>query len=135
MSRTLSYLAALVLVAAAVAPLRSQGGGATQTPPPARANVAGDWMIYLSTMQPTMFRGAIAQAGEKLTGYMGNEAAEFPIKGTVEGVDVKFSWTIIEGGEDVEITITGKIEKESMSGRAKIGRYADVEMSGQRVGQ
>jgi hypothetical protein len=114
------------------------GRGQAQTPPPAaaaaNADATGEWTVTLYTPQEAIFRGAIAQAaGGKLKGYMSDEGAEYPLTGTVEGTQVKFTWTVIEAGQDIPITLTGKIERNEIAGTATIGEYAKVEFAAQRT--
>jgi hypothetical protein len=104
------------------------------TPSPATGvNVAGEWTIYLGLRQPAMFRGSLVQEGTKLSGFMGNETAEYPLTGSVQGDQMKFSWAIFEGGEKIVIAVTGKFDKEAIAGTATIGELEDIEVTGQRT--
>jgi hypothetical protein len=112
--------------------------GQAQAPPPAaaaaNADVAGEWTVTLYTRQEAIFRGAIDQStAGKLKGYMGDEGAEYPLTGTVEGTQVKVTWTMIEVGKDLPITLTGKFEKNEISGTATIGDLAKVEFAALRT--
>ena len=104
---------------------------ATQTEAPAAA--AGEWNINLDANQPQPFRGAMDQQGAKLTGYMGDEIAEYPLTGTVQGATITFGWSMFQRGEEIKIVVTGKLEKDTFTGTAKIGNYANVAVTGQRT--
>ena len=107
--------------------------GAPQAPATTPTSVAGEWTIYLGLRQPAMFRGSLAQEGAKLAGVMGNETAEYPVKGSVEGTQMKLVWTVYEAGEKVDITVTAKFEREAITGTATIGDIEEVEVTGQRT--
>jgi hypothetical protein len=98
-------------------------------------NISGEWIVYLATPNAAPWRGALEQQGGKIVGYMGNETAEYPVTGTIEGTEVKFGWSLYEAGEKVDIRITGKYERESISGTAKIGAIEEVQVTAQRTGQ
>jgi hypothetical protein len=121
-------LAALILASAA--PVRISAQGAAQTP----ANVAGEWTFTFDTRNQAVFRGAIGQSGARLNGYMGDETAEYPITGTVDGNSVKIIWTIEQSGQKVVFTVTGKFDGGSaIAGRATVGTLAEVDVVGMRT--
>jgi hypothetical protein len=101
--------------------------------PSAPVNLSGEWVVYLSTPNATPWRGAIAQEGTKLSGYLGNETAEYPLTGTYDGSDVKFKWSIVEAGEDIVISVTGKFDREAITGTATVGDVEDVPVTAQRT--
>ena len=131
MNRITAAIAALFLLSAA--PVFTRGVHGAQQAPAARASVAGEWTIYLELQQEAMFRGSIVQDGGKLTGVMGNETAEYPVAGTVEGTEMKLVWSIYEQGEKVQISVTAKFEREGLTGTAKIGQLEGIEVFGQRT--
>jgi hypothetical protein len=108
------------------APLRAQ----TQNAP---VSLSGEWVVYLSTPNAAPWRGALAQEGTKIAGYMGNETAEYPVTGSYDGSQVKFKWSIVEAGEDIEISITGKFDREAITGTATVGEVEDVPVTAQRT--
>jgi len=126
-----SVVVALALVLTLVGPVLAR----TQATPPASTpvNVGGEWTVYIELRQQAMFRGSLVQVGTKLSGFMGNETAEYPLTGSVEGDQVKFSWSIFEGGEKITIAITGKFDKEAITGTATLGELEGVEVYGQRT--
>lgn len=132
MNRITASVAVFVLLSAAPVHVQGAQGGTQQAPEP-RASVAGEWTIYLQLSKAAMFRGQLAQDGAKLAGFMGNETAEFPVTGTIEGSQMKLTWSILEAGEEIKITVTGKFEREMLTGTAKIGELEDIEVNGQRT--
>ena len=126
--------AAVLLVALfAAAPVFSQGTQGTQQAPAERASVGGEWTVYLELNQTATFRGSLVQDGAKLAGIMGNETAEYPVTGTVEGTQMKFTWFIYEGGEKIVITVTGKFEREGLTGTATVGELEGIVVTAQRT--
>ena len=131
-SKVLALAVALVLVSQATSLVTAGSPQATQTEAPASA--AGEWNINLEANQPQPFRGAMDQQGAKLSGYMGDEIAEYPLTGTVQGATITFTWSMFQRGEEIKIVVTGKLEKDNFTGTAKIGNYASsVAVTGQRT--
>ena len=134
MTPVTASIATLLLVSAG--PAFAQGvprARTAQTTSDATVNVGGEWTFNLDTPKPTVFRAGFRQEGKKVTGYMSNEVAEYPLTGTVEGSQVKLTWSQYEGGEKIEIVITGTFEREAITGTAKIGDIAQVGVSAQRT--
>lgn len=99
----------------------------------AAVNISGEWVVYVATPNAAPWRGALEQRGAKIVGYMSNETAEYPVTGTIEGDQVKFSWSVYEAGDKVEIKITGKFDKEAITGTANVGDIEEVEATAQRT--
>lgn len=106
---------------------------ATPAPPaaasPASATAApaaltGTWSLSVElpnmTASPQM---VLKQDGEKLTGeYLSAQYGKFPITGTVKGSDVVFSFPMNVEGTGLNVTYTGKVEKDgSLTGSVNYG--------------
>ncbi len=100
----------------------------------AQSKIDGEWTIYLGTRKPAMFKGALSQTGQKVSGFFGDETAEYPVTGTIVGSDVKFVFSFYEGGDTIKVSVTGKFEREAITGTARMGDL-DVEVNCQRTSQ
>jgi len=54
--------------------------------------------------------------------------------GTMTGNDLKFTFTINVQGMELPITLTGKVEGETMTGKADFGGFAEGDWSAKRTG-
>src|SRR5215217_4222482 len=92
----------------------------------ALADVAGNWRVEFvipkGEMGVTM---TINQRGEKLSGQVVNEDGEFPLTGSVAGNDVTVTWTVPDAGKSLDITMTGTIEGEYITGTARLGNVGE----------
>jgi hypothetical protein len=102
-------------------------------PAVAQANVAGGWAVTLTApLGDIDFRMFIVQKESRLTGYMLNETGQFDMQGTVNGNQIKFEWSFPDGGRLVHITFTGRLEKDVISGSAKVGDLGEGSLSAER---
>ena len=110
---------------------RAKGAAAKETPKEpvkepaaAKTDLTGAWniTIELPNMQatPTM---TLKQDGEKLTGeYVSAQYGKFPISGTAKGEDVTFSFAMNVEGNGLNVTYTGKVDKDgSINGTVGYG--------------
>src|SRR2546427_9701578 len=77
--------------------------------------VAGDWEITLNS--PTGSRNlkaAFKQDGEKLSGVFKGERGELPFEGTIKGKELKFSYKVKFQDNDLNITMTGNLDGDSI---------------------
>lgn len=101
-----------------------------------QAEIAGEWAVTFSSPQgPQEFTMYVVQEGPRLNGRLTNEFGEFPLKGTLDGNNFTITWSMPDGGRILEITFTGKVEGDSMTGTAKLGARGSGQMSGTRTGQ
>jgi hypothetical protein len=99
----------------------------------AQTNVEGEWLVDLTLpLGELNFTMVINQKGENLTGYMLNESGQYDLKGTVTRDQVKVEWSFPDGGHLVDVTFTGKVDRNAMSGSAKVGNVGVGAMSAQR---
>jgi hypothetical protein len=105
------------------------------TPPAfAQADVAGEWAVTFATPGgPEDFTMFVAQAGAKLSGRFTSDVGEFPLTGAVDGNHVKIVWSFPEQGKLLEITFTGTIDGDSITGTAKLGDLGQGPMSAERT--
>jgi hypothetical protein len=100
----------------------------------AQADVAGEWAVTFQTPGgPEEFTMFVAQNGARLTGRLTSDVGEFPLTGTVDGNHVKIVWSLPERGKLLEITFTGTIDGDSITGTAKLGDLGQGPMSAERT--
>jgi hypothetical protein len=110
---------------------RKAAGSAPAANPPAQSgggvNVTGTWNFTVETAQgsgsPTF---TFKQEGEALTGTYKGQFGEAPLKGTVKGNDISFTIKINAQGQDMEITYTGKVDGNTMKGKAMLGQLGEA---------
>src|SRR5262249_28087720 len=86
----------------------------------------GDWEITVESPQGARTTPmTLTLEGEKLTGKFTSPAGELPLTGTLTGNDIKLSFTLLLQGTPLDITMTGKVEGETMSGKASSGGSAE----------
>jgi hypothetical protein len=101
---------------------RAKDAAATETPKEpvkdqpaaAKTDLTGTWnvTVELPNIQatPTV---VLKQDGEKLSGeYVSAQYGKFPITGTVKGADVSFSFAMNVEGNGLNVTYTGKTDKD-----------------------
>jgi hypothetical protein len=99
----------------------------------AQSPAAGDWAVAMNTPGGVRnFTVALKVDGETLTGEI--KENKTPLKGTAKGSDVQFGYTVNYNGNDLAITMTGKIEGDAIKGTVSFGGMAEDEWSAKRVG-
>ncbi|MGD9903834.1 MAG: hypothetical protein AB7U83_10210 [Vicinamibacterales bacterium] len=102
--------AALVVLALAGGTMLAQG-----------ANVSGDWSFTVQTDQgsgsPTV---SLKQDGESITGTYNGLFGSAPVKGTVKGSAVEFSFTADAQGQQVDSVYKGTVDGDAMKGTVAI---------------
>lgn len=98
-----------------------------------QANVAGPWAVTLAApLGDEDFRIFIVQKGERLSGYMISERGQFDLEGRIEGNQVRLDWSLPDGGRLIPISFTGKVDRDFMSGSAKVGNLGESVMTAER---
>ncbi len=97
------------------------------------ANVAGEWSLTVESPQGTGNPSVILkQDGENLTGTYKGRLGETPLKGTIKGNDIKFSFTVSPQGQDLTIEYSGTVDGDTMKGKAKFGEYGEGNFTGKK---
>ena len=104
---------------------------ATTTAP----SVSGEWDVTItSPMGANTTRTTFKQDGDKLSGVLKGRQGELPFEGgTVTGNEVKWAFTVPFQGASLEITLTGKVDGSTMSGKANFGGMAEGDWTAKRV--
>src|SRR5436190_12607296 len=84
----------------------------------AQDSLTGEWAMEFTTPRGgrSEYTLYLTQEGPRLTGHLTSEFGETPVKGSVNGEDVKLAWTIMENGKPLDISVTAKAKGDSMSG-------------------
>jgi hypothetical protein len=99
-------------------------------------NAAGTWDTTLNSPQGTFnFQIVLKQEGEKVTGMVKSPRGETPIEGTATAKDITLKYTVKFQENDLPITLTGKIEGETIKGAADFGGFAQGDFSAKRAGE
>jgi hypothetical protein len=107
----------------------------TTAPAFAQTNVAGDWDVTVTSPQgPNTTLVTFKQDGEKVSGIFKSSQGELPFEGgTLTGSDLKFTFTITTQGMQLPITLTGKVEGATMTGKADFGGFAEGDWTATRA--
>jgi len=101
----------------------------------AQTTVAGNWDVTINSPQGANTSLVVfKQDGDKVSGVLKGRGGELPFEGgTLTGNDLKFSFTINTQGMALPITLTGKVEGETMSGKADFGGFAEGDWTAKRA--
>jgi len=92
----------------------------------AQTTVAGDWDLTIQS--PTGTRTVpltLKQEGEKVTGMFKGPQGELPVAGTLVGDELKFAFAIPIQGQSLDISMTGKVAAEGVTGTAQFGGFGE----------
>jgi cytoskeletal protein CcmA (bactofilin family) len=122
MNRSRFTLLALALFVAAPA--------FAQTP----VSVEGDWDVTINSPQgANTTRVTFKQDGEKVTGLFKSPMGELPFTGTMTQDELKFAFAVNVQGMALDIAMTGKVEAETMAGKADFGGMAEGDWTAKRI--
>jgi hypothetical protein len=99
----------------------------------ANVDVEGEWAATLTLpLGDTWFNMYLVQKGNQLSGYMINESGQFDVKGSISRDQIKIQWEYPDGGRVLTILFTGKVDRNTISGVAKVGDVGEGPMHAQR---
>ena len=82
----------------------------------------GEWQIsFVSPSGPQELTMYLTQEGPRLSGHITSEFGEYVVRGSVDGQDIKLSWSVYEQGKEVPFSVTGKLDGNSITGMIKLG--------------
>jgi hypothetical protein len=101
----------------------------------AQTNIAGDWDVTIQAPQgANTVRVTFKQDGSKVSGIFKSQLGELPFQdGTIEGSDLKFGFSIPIQGQSLDITMTGKVDGSSITGKAQFGSFGEGPWSAKRI--
>ena len=102
----------------------------------AEVDLAGEWTVtFTGPTGPAEYTMFVAQEGTRLTGRMTSPHGEFPLKGTTEGDTFRIMWSLPDNGRMLDIEFTGKVDGDTLTGTARLGKAGEGPVSGERVGR
>jgi hypothetical protein len=103
-------------------------------PAAAQINVTGDWDMTIESPQgANTVKVTLTQDGEKVTGLFKSQMGELPFTGTLTGVDLKFGFSLPIQGQSLDISMTGKVEGQTMSGKVQFGGFGEGDWTAKRA--
>src|SRR5436189_3688346 len=105
------------------------------TPAFAQTNLTGDWDVTIQSPQgANTVKVTLKQDGDKVSGLFKSPMGELPFTGgTLTGDDLKFAFTVPVQGQPLEITLTGKVAGDTISGKAEFGGFGEGDWTAKRA--
>ena len=98
------------------------------------AQVAGEWdASYNTPGGPRSFKIVFQVKSDSLSGTVKRSDGEVPLKGTIKGDQISFSYTIAYNNEALALTIVAKVTGDTMAGTVDFAGMAQEEFSATRV--
>ncbi|PYR01000.1 MAG: hypothetical protein DMF96_01590 [Acidobacteria bacterium] len=100
----------------------------------AQTDVTGDWDVTVNSPQgANTTLVTLKQDGEKVSGIFKSQQGQLPFEGgTLTGSDLTFTFTVTTQGMQIPITLTGKVEGATMTGKADFGGFAQGDWTAKR---
>lgn len=96
--------------------------------------IHGDWDLTLTTPNgPVNVRATFKQEGDKLSGLLKSSRGEVPAQVSLRDKEITINYTVNYNGNDLPITLKGRVADDAMNGTADFGGLADGEWSGKRA--
>ena len=107
---------------------------ASMTTAAAAQSIAGAWDAAMNTPGGVRnFKIDFQVSGDTLTGIVHRAGGDLPLRGTIKGNAVKFSYTIKYNDSDLVLTMTVTVDGDTMKGTVDFGGAAEDEFSAKRV--
>jgi hypothetical protein len=102
----------------------------------AQDSLTGEWAMEFTTPRGgrSEYTLYLTQEGPRLTGHLTSEFGETPVKGSVNGDEVKLAWTIMENAKPLDLSVTAKVKGTSMSGTIRLGTVGEGPFAAERTG-
>lgn len=85
-------------------------------------DVTGEWdASYVTPLGPQEVKIYLTQEGPRLSGHTTSEFGEAQVRGSINGSDLKISWSEVDGGKTIDIVVTGKVDGDTITGTASLG--------------
>jgi hypothetical protein len=121
MSRWKVSLLALALLAFAPAPALAQ------------ADITGGWDVTIDSPQgPATVEATLKQAGEEVTGVITSPLGSVELKGTMVQDTLTINYTVPLQGQNLDITMSGKLDGDTMKGSVVIVGLGEVPWTAKR---
>jgi hypothetical protein len=102
----------------------------------AEDTLTGEWAMEFTTPRGgrSEYTLYLTQEGPRLTGHLTSEFGETPVKGSVNGDEVKLAWTIMENGKPLDISVIAKARDNSLTGTIRLGTVGEGPFAAERTG-
>lgn len=109
--------------------------GVTLLAAPAGAqSIAGEWDASINTPGGTRsFKIVFQVDGEKVTGTVKREAGDVSLAGTIKGDTLRFSYTVLYNGNELELAMVAKVTGDTMTGTVSFAGQAEDVFSAKRA--
>jgi len=99
----------------------------------AQANVSGPWEVTIDSPQgPMSIDADLKQDGEALTGMITSPMGNVELKGTFKNNELAFSYSVPLQGQNLDITMTGKVAGDTIDGLVAIAGLGEVPWKAKR---
>ena len=99
----------------------------------AQSNVTGPWEVTIDSPQGAMSIDAdLKQDGEALTGNIVSPMGNVELKGTFKNDELSFSYSVPLQGQNLDITMTGKLVGDTIDGLVAIAGLGEVPWKAKR---
>jgi hypothetical protein len=99
----------------------------------AQADVSGLWEVTIESPQgPMSIDADLKQAGEALTGMITSPMGNVELKGTFKNNELAFSYSVPLQGQNLDITMTGKLAGDAIDGLVVIAGLGEVPWKAKR---
>jgi hypothetical protein len=101
----------------------------------AQTSIAGDWDVTIQSAQgANTVQVTFKQDGSKISGLFKSPMGELPFQdGTLTGNDLTFAFSIPIQGQSLDVTMTGKVDGPSMTGKAQFGGFGEGDWTAKRI--
>ena len=125
-------------VDATMAKATTPGGPAAPAAPAAASSggVSGKWDVVFKTPQgdfPATAEWSVD--GTKLSGTLGSQLGETAVTGTIDGTKIALSLTVNSPQGDLNVSMTGEVQGDSINGMADVSAMGQMEWSAKRSKQ
>ena len=117
---------------AAAAP--APAAAASAPSPGGSSNLSGKWDVTFNMAgNPMPATATFTQTGEKVSGTLASQAGETPVSGTMTGSALKLEFTVATPQGDLQITMTGDLGPNGITGKASLAGLGDADWSATRA--
>jgi len=101
----------------------------------AQASLTGEWSATVAAPRGDIeYVMYLTHEGPRLTGYFQSQFGEIPLRGTVDGENVKITWAMMDGTKEIACVMTGVVKGEVITGTARLGAVGDGAFRAERTG-
>ena len=98
------------------------------------SDISGKWDVTFNMAgNPMPASATFTQAGDKVTGTLSSQAGETPVTGTMTGQAIKLDFTVQTPQGDMQITMTGDLGADGITGKASLAGIGEADWSAKRA--